>query len=122
MCTPEDLVWNTITDSAKTRFDYSTLKSSLSQFDPGTMAENVLFMTILGHVQEQSVDQIASDIHQQFLLFGLLSQKDQWCKFVADRLDDLQLEIKAADQAVALFEMGLKPPGVLVQVRSILQQ
>jgi len=68
MTSPEDIVWNTITDSAKTRFDYVTFESD---FDDGTMAENILFLTIIGHAQGESVEHIASDISTQLLLLGL---------------------------------------------------
>ena len=122
MNTPEDIVWNTITDSAKTRFDYSSFESGLSEFDDGTMAENALFMTIIGHAQERSIDAITSDISQQFLLLGLGMDKDALREFVENRLADLPREIKAASQALTFFARGSKPPGVLVQVRSILQK
>jgi hypothetical protein len=122
MSAPEDIVWNTITDSAKTRFDFSSFKASISNFDEGTMAENILFMTIIGHAQNQSIDEIVSRIHSELLLLGLRAENDEISRFVADRLEDLQLEIKAAFQAIAFFDMGLKPPGILVQIRSILQK
>jgi len=123
MTDPEEIIWNTITDSAKTRFDYAAFQYGLSQFDrDGIMAENILFMTIMGHAQERSVDSIVADVKGQLLGLGLGYKNDELEKFVAERLNDLQREIKAAGQALVFLEMGLKPPGILVQVRSILQK
>lgn len=122
MSAPEDIVWNTITDSAKTRFDYHSFASDLSDFDNGTMAEKVLFMTIIGHAQERPINVIVSDISQKLLLLGLGMDEAALREFVGNRLTDLPREIKAASQALAFFDMGLKPPGVMFQVRSILQK
>ena len=121
MTNPEDIVWNAITDSAKTRFDYAEFASGLSEFDDGTMADNMLFMTIIGHAQNQSVEAIANDLSNQFLMLGLGGDKSELLEFVTDRGRDLPLEIKAADQALAFYKMGLQTPGILVQVRSILK-
>jgi|JI6StandDraft_1071083.scaffolds.fasta_scaffold49844_2 hypothetical protein len=118
---PEDIVWDTITDSAKTRFDYAEFASGLSEFDDGTMADNMLFLTIMGHAQKQSVEAIANDLSNQCLMLGLGGDPAALLEFVADRGRDLPLEIKAANQALAFYEMGLQTPGILVQVRSILK-
>ena len=117
---PEDIVWNTITDSAKLRFGYDDFSSGLSEFDDGAMAENMLFLTIVGHAQKQSSKAIANDISNQFLMLNLGGDPEALLEFVEDRKKDLSSEIQATSIALALFEMGLNAPGVLVQVRSII--
>ncbi len=118
----EDIVWDTITDSAKTRFNYESFKKDLSEFDDGTIAENVLFLTILGHAQEREIGSIVSEISHQFLLLGLIGTNDEIKDFVEARLSDLPIEIKATKHALALSEMGQQTPRILVQVRSILEK
>lgn len=121
MSSPQDIVWNTITDSAKTRFDYAAYALALSEFDDGTMAENILFMTIVGLAEERPIDAIVSEVSNQLLVLGLGLDGDDLRDFVKERLNDLPLEIKATSQALTFFDMGIKPPGVLVQIRSILR-
>ena len=118
----EDIVWNTITDSAKKRFDYENFRQVFAEMHNDTVPENVLFMTIAGHAAGHSTDEIAAEIHQQFLLIAYLLDEDYLKKFIEDRRSDLLGEIKAAEQALAFYEMGLKTPGILVQVRSILSK
>ena len=121
MNNPEDIVWNTITDSAKSRFDYAEFASGLADIGEERIADNILFMTIIGHAQKRSSEDIASDISDQLLLMALGIDHAELLEFVVNRSEDLLLEIKATEQALALYEMGLKTPGILVQVRSILK-
>ena len=115
----ENIVWDTITESAKKRFDYDSFSKTFADMHDDNVAENVLFMTIAGHAAGHSAEQITADINQQFLLIGFSLDGD-FKQFVADRRSDLFREIKAAEQALAFFDMGLQTPGILVQVRSIL--
>jgi hypothetical protein len=117
----EDIVWNNITDSAKRRFDYTAFELGLSDFDDGTMVENILFMTIIGHAQKQSIEQIATSIRGELFLLAITDKEGWLDEFVKARLDDSPIEIKAAKQAIALTEMGINTPGILVQIRSILK-
>jgi hypothetical protein len=118
---PEDIVWDTITESAKKRFDYLSFRGTFADMHNDNVADNVLFMTIAGHAAGDSTDQIAADINQQFLLIGCSLEGD-FKQFVVDRRSDLFREIEAAKQALAFFDMGSQTPGILVQVRSILNR
>ncbi len=118
----EDIVWDTITDSAKKRFAYDDFRQVFAEMHNDTVPENVLFMTIMGHAARDSTDEIAAGISQQFLLVAYSLDENYLKKFIEDRRVDLFREIKAAEQASALYEMGLQTPGILVQVRSILSK
>jgi hypothetical protein len=118
---PEDIVWDTITESAKKRFDYHSFRRKFADMHHDNVADNVLFMTIAGHAAGDSTDQIAADINQQFLLIGCSLEGD-FKQFVVDRRSDLFREIEAAKQALAFFDMGAQTPGILVQMRSILNR
>jgi hypothetical protein len=48
----EDLVWNTITESAKTRFDYSAFEGVFGDTGSRNLAENVLFLVVAGYAAE----------------------------------------------------------------------
>lgn len=118
---PEDIVWDTITDSAKKRFDFDEFAAGYSEFDDGTMAENTLFQTIIGLAQDNEIEDIADELSMQFLLIGLSVDKQEMINFVTERSKDSTLEIKAAYQAIVFYERGAQTPGILVQVRSILK-
>ena len=114
----EDIVWDAITDSAKGRFDYAAFEANFSEFGYGNIAENILFMTIVGHVQKHSVEKIASDIRGQLLMMGVAG-KERWIdEFVEARQEDLKSEISAAEMAIALTQMGVDTPKILDLVRS----
>ena len=119
---PEDIVWNAITDSAKTRFDYPRFLSGFAGFGNDNIAENILFMTIAGHATGDSSDKIAAQINQHLALIGYSFPADDLMKFISDRQSDLFREIKATETALSLFDMGLQTPGILVQVRSLLNK
>jgi hypothetical protein len=117
----EDIIWNTITDSAKTRFDYETFESTVSEYDE-RIAENMLFMTLLGHAQDKGAESIASELSMKLLLIGLGGANDEIKEFVGARLTDLSIEITATKLALALTQMGHQTPEILIQVKSVLSR
>ena len=117
---PEDLVWHEITNSAKGKFDYNAFKEGFGDFGNNNLPQNVLLLTIVGHAAAHSTEQIVADINQELALIGLGYSKDDLPRFVSEIKTKLEVEIHAADVALALFERGTKTPGVLVQVRSML--
>ena len=122
MSEPEDIVWNAITDSAKTRFDYPGFLSGFAGLGNDNIAENILFVTISGHAAGDSSEKIAAQINQHLALVGYSFPTDDLMKFISDRQSDLFREIKATEAALSLFDMGLQTPGILVQVRSLLNK
>jgi hypothetical protein len=116
MNSPRDIVWNAITESAKSRFDYSAFAGSAND----TISENILFIILEGHAAGDSVEAIAKRINGQLLLIGYNIPDAELLKYISDRKADCFREIKATETSMALFKMGLKTPGVLLQVRSVL--
>ena len=62
-----------------------------------------------------------ADINRELALLGIGLSEADFRRFVTEKEAELKSEILAARAAIALFEQGLKPPGVLVQVRSMLR-
>jgi hypothetical protein len=116
----QDIVWDTITDSAKTKFDYPAFERIFSDAGNSHLPENILFLTIAGHAAQHSTEEIVTDINRELALLGIGLSDADLRRFVTEKDADLKREILAARTAIALFERGLKPPGVLVQVRSML--
>jgi hypothetical protein len=114
-----DKVWQTITDSAKTRFDYPAFEKIFSDTGNNHLPESVLFLTIAGHAGEHSVEEIVADINGEIAFLGIGLSED-FGRFVTDIQVELRREILAARVAIGLFEQGGKPPEVLVSVRRLL--
>jgi hypothetical protein len=73
-----------------------------------SVPENILFQTIAGHAAGPSTDEIAAEISQQFLLIGHTLDENYLKRFIENRRSDLFREIKAAEQALAFYDMGLQ--------------
>jgi len=120
---PEDIVWDTITESAKSRFDYTAYKEAFDGYDDdGRMAENALFHIIARYADGQSTSDIISSIQGELFLLGMGFQDGYLENFLKDKEEVLRREIKATKIALESFAVGLKPPGILLSVRSILQK
>ena len=118
---PEDIVWNIITDSAKTRFNFPEFVKEFSTFDDEQVADNILFRIIVGHVAGDSTETIAAKVNQDIMMIGFAFDDAFLNRFITERRSDLFREIKATDIAAQSFEAGFKIPGILVNVRSILK-
>ena len=118
---PTEIVWNTITESAKNRFDYTAFERSLWDTESAHFSETVLFLTIVGHAADRSTDEIAADINGQLSLRALKFPEADLRRFIEEKKAELKREIFATTVAINLFACGLKPPSVLVQVRKILE-
>lgn len=119
---PEDLIWDAVTDSAKKRFAYDDFQKVFAEVSNDNIAENVLFLVIAGLAAGGSTEAVAAEINNHLLLIAYSFPKDSLLRFISDRRGDLGIEIKATETAMAFLEMGLEPPGILVQVRRMLSR
>lgn len=119
---PEDIVSDTIMESAKTRFYYHEFESIFSDTGNSHLPEIVLRMTIEGYAMEHSPEEIVANVNREIALRSIRFPEADLRRFVEAKKVELKREILATIVAVALFDQGAKPPGVLVQVRSILER
>ncbi|HEY5040903.1 MAG TPA: hypothetical protein VIK53_02770 [Verrucomicrobiae bacterium] len=117
----EDIVWNTITASAKTRFNYKKFEEAFSDLGNDNIAENILFLAVSGFAVEHSIDDVATDINSKLALIGFGFGKGDLQQFLVNKETELKTEIRATKIAMQLFGQGFKVPGILVQVQSILK-
>ncbi len=117
-----DIIWDTITNSAKSRIDYNDFKESFDGFGNQNMMENVLFMMICGCAAKKPVDAIAQDVNRELLPLGLVFPDAELQSFLNDNANKLKNEIRATDIALSLLAQGRQIPGVLVQVKSVLAE
>ncbi|TAK97431.1 MAG: hypothetical protein EPO07_13325 [Verrucomicrobia bacterium] len=118
---PEDIVWDAITESAKTRFDYNEFEKAFGELNDPDVADNILLMTVAGYAAVHSSEEIAAEIKTQLLMIGFGFREGGPELFLVGKETQLKNEIRAAGIAMELFAQGAQQPGVLVQVRSILK-
>lgn len=111
----EDDIWNTITDSAKKRFDYSALEEEMPYG-----ADTFLFQIVMGLAFEESKDIAALKVMNNFLVSGVVIKKDEILQFMADNKSALGLEILASQIAGDMFNNGEDPTAVLVAISQVL--
>ncbi|MDH3346403.1 MAG: hypothetical protein OEL75_04385 [Kiritimatiellaceae bacterium] len=116
----EDIVWSTITESAKCRLDYTGFKNSLGASGDDRTAEFILFQIIEGYAEDLSLTDILSKIRGDLLLFGYTVSDDELNAVLADKKEVLEKEISAAKEALSEFVKGTHADDVLVQVSSLL--
>jgi len=118
---PEDKIWNVITNSAKTKFDYEDFRATFDGVPEENVSENILFMVIAGLAEGKSKDEIAGNINRELLPLALAFSESTLEDFLANKGVEFEEEIRATKVAAALLAQGRQVPGVLIQVVSMLK-
>ena len=58
----KDTIWDTITNSAKERFDYKSFEEIFHEIGGNKMAENILFRVIAGLASGETKEEIARQL------------------------------------------------------------
>jgi len=116
----EDVVWSTITESAKRRFDFAEFKNCLSASGDERVAEYILFQIIVGYAEELSLEEFLSKIREDLRLFGYSFSAEELEEFLADKKEILNAEILAAKEALSGFAQGKDAPDLLAQIQRLL--
>src|SRR5579863_398094 len=102
----QDKIWDTITDSAKRKFDYPSFEET---FPTAQIADNVLFKIISGLSAGWSKNKIASSLLTDFLVIGYKTDAAEWVKFIDDNESSFKLEILASQMARDMLDSGGDP-------------
>jgi hypothetical protein len=114
----EDKIWDTITNSAKKRFDYSSFEND---FPTGDIADSVLFKVIAGLAAKWPKDKIAVSLFNDFLILGLKTDKGEWAKFIDKNEGSFKLEILASQIAREMLDNGSDPIAVHGSICQLLE-
>lgn len=115
----EDIIWDTITNKAKTRFDFEKFAKKFSELDEN-MADIILFQIIVGFASNEKEEIIAAKLFSNFLLTGFIWDKKEIDKFLSDKKDVLKIEIYVTQLANDLLRNGNDPVSVLNSVNQLL--
>ncbi|TAG58427.1 MAG: hypothetical protein EAZ27_01550 [Cytophagales bacterium] len=108
----EDVIYDNITNSAKTKFDYSSFSEGFDKINDN-LADNLLFKTLVEFASRKEKKIIAHILFNQILLTGFIVELEDLNEFVNDKDDVLKLEIFLVEMANTMLEQGLPPLHVL---------
>ena len=115
MISAEEKIWNTITDSAKTKFDYAALEESISD-----AADGFLFQIIMGLAFGEDKETTVTKVHNQLLMLGLIVQEKEVLDFMDEHAPLFGAEILASKIAGDMLNKGSDPMMVYGAVRQLL--
>ncbi len=118
----ENLIWTTITNSAKRRFNYSEFRDGfpLDEETNEIMADNVVWMIINGFQIDKSSEIITAELFNQILLTGLILKKEELTAFVLDKKDLFKTEIGISRLATDMLNNGSDVESVYLVVTKLL--
>ncbi|HTE01820.1 MAG TPA: hypothetical protein VK668_21170 [Mucilaginibacter sp.] len=115
----EQLILNTITNSAKRRFNYAGFESGFSSFD-STIAHNILLETITLLASGETPALASAKLFNKILMMGLTCDKTELDDFVKTKTEELKIEIYVITLARQMLQDGTNPLAVLEFVRKML--
>lgn len=115
----EDIVWNAITDSAKSKFDYSSFEEQFKEIDED-LADNILFTIIIGLASKKTKELISHELFNQIMMMGLHWKLEDIKSFIADKDKLFSSEIFSSTIAYSLLEEGNDPYVVLNSINQLL--
>jgi hypothetical protein len=117
----EDLIWDRITQSAMSKFPFAEFKQELeSSTDHEQVAENIVFMSIIGFASGKDEHAVAESIYNQIILTGFIWDFGGLEKFLSDKKQLWHLEVYAANLAYTLLEESKDPAVALAAVNQLL--
>ena len=115
-----DLVWNTITNSAKRRFDYKDFSEGFNDSNEN-VADNLLFKIIVGFVENKSSKIISLELFSSLMIHGLIWELKEIESFVEGKEKVFKIEIFATKIAIDLLQDGNNPESVVMAIGQLLQ-
>jgi hypothetical protein len=119
MQTPDDQIWDAITNSAKNRFDFISFENEFKEFNEH-IAENILFNVILGFASDKNEERIVNELHDAILRTGINWEVQEIKDFVASKDKTLALEVLATRLARTMLQEGVAADKVLNAVNNML--
>ena len=132
----EDLIWDLITENAKTKFDYAKFENNFREVydnveivedkknsdgkSTGNIAENILFLIIASLASEQDKRIISSKIFNEIILTGFVWEIENIENFIEDKQELFRSEIYCFNLAMAMLDNGEDIDMILVTMNTFL--
>lgn len=115
----QDLIFDRITNSAKTRFDYKKFESDFEGL-PHHVAENFLFAIIAGFATGKDEKEISLKLFNDILMMGFIFEKNQLEEFLIDKKKLLSKEIFVMQTSLGMLDDNSDEIAVLNFVNQLL--
>ena len=113
---PEDIIWNTITASARTKFDYTAFKKEFGAFDNNRVLDTVLYQVLEGFAENKSTSEVAENLSHDLQMLSYPFAEKNFEPFIASHETIFASEIKATARALALFADHKEIPEILSEI------
>jgi hypothetical protein len=117
---PEDIIWNTIIASARSKFDYPAFQKKYGSFDNDRVLDTVLFQILDGLAEEQSPADIAANLSHDLGMLSYPFADQNLESFVSNHEKLLAQEIKTTALALKMFNQNQEIPEILKAVEELL--
>lgn len=117
----ENIIWDTITDSAKTKFDYDSFAKPFLDFDE-QIPENILFKVIISLAAKEKAEVISYTILNELIMIGFKVDKSEIDNFIKEKGELLKLEIYCSQLASDMLQNGDDTSFVLKSIKQLLDK
>ncbi len=117
----KDTIRDTITNSAKTRFDYKSFAGGFD-FGDGKIPEKILLRVIDGLASGETKEQVARQLDLDVWQLGCGFEEHFLEKFLEHKENELKNEILVTQLARTMLEQGSQPVAVLNAVHQMLHE
>ena len=115
----QDIVWDAITNSAKSKFDYSSFENQFKEVGEN-IADNILFKIIIGYASKKTSEILSEELIGDMMMLGYLWEINELKDFLRNKENLFKTEIFACQMAANLLEDGSDPIVVLNTINQFL--
>lgn len=116
----EDLIWDRITESAKNKMDFDSLKEFFDDIDEN-IAENILHEIIIGFAANKTQQVLFFELKNKLLLNGIKWDDNEITTLLEGKEQLLGLEILACHMVSDMLKDGSDPLIVLDSINQLLE-
>jgi hypothetical protein len=116
----EEIIFDTITNSAKGRFDYKSFKAVFREMGDDNMADSNLFRIIARLASGETKENLATELRTDMALRGYGFKEHYLEGFLERKEEELKAEIFATRFASSMLDQGTHPVTILNAVQTML--
>ena len=112
----EDIIWDAITNSAKTKFDYASFEANFP-FSP----DMLLFSIIVGLATGRNKEEMSFELYNQVLAVGFSIDQTEILDFINRHESTFGMEVLAARIAGDMLSQGTDPMAVYISISQLIK-
>jgi hypothetical protein len=114
-------IWDSIVNSAKTKFDYKHIISLFKQTD-SEIIDKFLFHILVAFACGEDHPTISTNLFNELQQIGFDCTEHQIDEFIADKHEVFSIEIYATYIAFSLLEDGEEPVAITTTIQDLLKK